>query len=253
MAKDEPQSLVKLLGALFASALVTALGAGALAAPRLQQPSFVLSMLAASAAFALPALVVCAMVRLAAASLGERTSSQFRPLLIALTLSAASVFVLALALGRVLRDNTHHTGLAGTTFAVICAVLALGIVPLGMRLASFMRTWKPTRQSALLAVVALGTVAALGMALVRVQYAMRGGELGFGAAIPADFATLLVLGIVISSAQIGRLPVASMLAPPLFVALVIVGMSLTRSHPDLSAALAERALFAARCSAWMVR
>ena len=253
MTKDEPQSLVKLLGALFASALVTALAAGALAAPRLQGPSFVLSMLSASAAFALPALVVCAMVRLAAASLGEPASPQLRPVLVALVLSAATVFVLALALGRVLRTNTHHTGLAGTTFAVVCAVLALGIVPLGLRLASTMRAWKPAQQSALLAVVAVGTVAAIGMALARVQHAMLGGELGYGAAIPADLATLLVLGVLVSSAQIGRLRVASVLAPPLFVALVVVGVSLTRSHPDLSAALSERALFAARCSAWMVR
>ncbi len=253
MTKDESQSLVKLLGALFASALVTALGAGALAAPRLQGSSLVLSWLVLSAAFALPALVICALSRLAAASLGEAQSPQFRPILIALVLSAATVFVFALALGRVLRSNTHHTGLAGTTFAVVCAVVALGIAPLWMRLASSMRSWRPTAQTALLAAAAAAAVALFGMALFRVQAAIGNGELDFGAAAFADLGALLVLGIVISSARIGRMRIVSMLALPLFVALMLLGVSLTRSHPDLSTALAERAVLAARCSAWMVR
>lgn len=253
MAKEESPSLVKLLGALFASALLTALITGALAALRLSGSGLGLAWLASSAAFALPALVVCAMVRLAAASLGPRKGPQLRPVVVALALSAATVFVLALVLGRVLRANTHHTGLAGTTFAVVCAVLALGIVPLGLRVASGMNAWPIARQSALLAAVSMGGLALLGMALVRVHRALLSGELGFGAAIPADLATLLVVGVVISLAQVGRFRVASMVAPPLFVVLVLVGISVTRSHPDLAAGLSERALFAARCSSWIPR
>ena len=253
MAKDESPSLVKLLGALFASALATALIAGALAAARLQGASLALSFLVSSAAFALPALVVVALVRLAAASLGGPRNERFRPVLLALSLSSATLFVLALALGRVLRANTHHTGLAGTTFAVICAVLALGIVPLGIRLAGSMQRWQPARQGLLVAAASGATLIMLAMALARVHHAILAGELGFVAAVPADATTLLVLGVVVSLAQIGRLRPLAVLAPPLFVALLVVGVSVTRSHPDLSSALAERSLFAARCSTWLVR
>ncbi len=253
MAKEHSPSLVKLLGTLFASALVTALATGALAALRLQGVGYGLALVAASAAFAMPALVVCAMVRLAAASLGPQSSPQLRPAIVALTLCAGCVFVPALALGRVLRANTHHTGLAGTTFAVVCAALALGLLPFGLRVASGMRRWPLPRQSALLAAVVVGALGLLGMGLARVHHAVLVGDLGFGAAIPADLATLLFAGVVVSLAQVGRFRLASVLAPPLLVALVMVGISVTRTHPDLAAGLSERALFAARCSAWIPR
>lgn len=253
MAKDESPSLVKLLGALFASALVTAAAAGALAALRLQGSSFALSFLVASAAFALPALVVVALVRLAAAALGGSASPRFRPVLVAISLSAATLFVVALALGRMLRANTHHTGLAGTTFAVACGVLALGVLPLGLRVAGSMQSWQPSRQSLLAIAAALATVVMLAMALARVHRAVMAGDLPFAAAIPADLTALLVFGVLVSLVSLGRVRALGLLAPPLFVALLVVGVSIAKAHPELSSALAERALFAARCSAWLVR
>lgn len=253
MAKDESPGLVKLLGALFASALATALGAGALLALRAPELRFSQSFLVASAALALPALIVAALTRLAAASIGGPESTRFRPVLVALSLTTATLFVLALAVGRVLRANTHHLGLAGTTFAVACVIATLAVLPLGMRLATTMQRWRPARQSLLVAAAALATAAIVAMAIARVQHALLASELGTVASVPVDAAALLLLGILVALSQLGRLRALAMLAPPLFVALVVVGISMGKSHPDVSSSLAERSLFAARCSAWLMR
>ena len=252
MPQEEAPTLVKLVGGLFAAALVTALAAGALVAPRLGG-AFAQSFFAASAAFALPALLTVTLVRLAAASLGGDELPQFRPVLVAFSLTSAALFVFSLALGRALRATTHHTGLAGTTFAIASAACALAVLPLGLRLASAMRAWRPEQQAFLVAASALGVLAMLGMALVRLHRALGLAGLGYGAAIPADLVTVLVLGVACSLAQVGRPKAGSLVAPPLFVALLFAGMSILRAHPELSSSLAERALFPARCSAWLIR
>lgn len=254
MSKDESPSLVKLLGALFASALITAMVSGALIAQRVAPLGFASSSLwIASAAMALPALIVVATARLAAASLGGAASSRLRPILVAVSLTAATTCVLALAVGRLLRANTHHFGLAGTTFALVCAVLALGVLPLGMRVATTMQRWKPTQQSLLAAVSVLATALIVVMAIARVQRAIGQGELALAAAVPVDAAALLALGVLVSLSQLGRVRALSLLAPPLFVALVVVGISMGKSHPEVSSAVAESSLLAARCSAWLAR
>lgn len=251
MAKDESPGLVQLASALFASALVTALVVGAWTALRLGVSSYALGALTAAAAYAFPALLAAALVRLAWASLGEPRA--VRPLLVALTLTGAAGFVFALAVGRVLRATTHHTGLAGMTFAVVSAVFVVATLPLALRLSSSMPTWKPAKQTFLLGAVVVGLTIMLTMALRRVHGAVAAGELGIAASTAADAAVLLLLSVVVSLVQLGRVRALAMIAPPLFVALVVMGVSITRSHPDVSAALVQRAGLAARCSAWMIQ
>ena len=254
MSQDEAPSLLKLLGALFASALVTALGAGAVVAARLSGASFWPSLLVAGAAYALPALVVVALVRLAAASVhGGPAAARFRPVLVALALTASTTFVFALALGRVLKANTHHAGLGGTTFAIACAVLVLALVPLALRLAGAMPAWSTQNQSLLVFATVLAAGLMVAMAVVRVHRAVVAGGLDASAAVALDAACLLGFGIVASLARVGRFRVASLLAPPLFVGLVVVGLALTRSQPELSSAVGASAQLAGRCSAWLLR
>lgn len=245
-AKEESPGLVQLIGALFATAAIAALALGALAATRLGVGSFGMALVASAAAYAMPALLAAALVRLAASSLEPGT---LRPLLVALTLVASGTLFVALAIGRALRATTHHTGLGGTTFAVVCTGFALLALPLSLRIARSMRGWSTKAQSALLAASVLGLTLMMGMALLRVH----ASDLGPVASMAADATLLLVIAVWVSLAQVGKVRLLARVAPPLFVGLLVLGAVLVRSRSDLSAALVERAALAARCSSWMLQ
>lgn len=237
-----------------ATALVAALVTGAYTSLRLSQPN-VVAVLTASAASAMPALVVAALVRLVGSSWGGAEGREARPLWLALALTGTCAFVLALAAGRVLRATTHHTGLAGVTFAVAVVIAALVLLPLALRVAGLTVGWSHAKQSALLAAALLALSAVAGLALVRVHHGIREGDLTMHAGLSADLALLLLVSVLLSCVSSPRAwfsKAIAVVAPPMFVALLVVGFSLSRAHPELSAELSERALLAARCSAWIV-
>jgi hypothetical protein len=180
----------------------------------------------------------CALVMapLAAALASARSTSRFRSAATAGVLLAA---IPLLPLASLLKTSTHHRPLGGVTFAVLAALVIVGLSLVCGRLVTWARPPRPTSAAARVALIALAALGTAALLLGLIE-GLKGG----GAYRNGFFDALRVLGLATLAA---RVPVPDALLQRLrglglaaWIAVVTVGLCLGRST-------AMQAESAARC------
>jgi hypothetical protein len=214
--------------------------------------SFVLGLLAVSAAVVPPFVVCVAVGRAARRAWRELTDGSGASIAAGIAAWVAIVLPLYVVLGTVLKATTHHRALGGMTFGVLALVLALGAALTAWRLVTFAEDLvarRPTRRVAVLSVALLLFAFALATPVSR---AILASGLGLGALTPGaraafvDGAMAFVALPLAVAGDLGpsvrrRLAAAGPLAAALVVGLG--ALALSRGEP-LRAALAARAALA---------
>lgn len=139
--------------------------------------------------------------------------------------------------GAVLRAKTHHHGLAGVTFAIFALVSGLVIALLAVRGVRLMARYPSAGHRLALMIVA----GCCFFAIILVGFRTARAEGLHTAAALVDALALAVAGAIASTRVLSRLRMLAMVGVPLAAAVLLLGIAMVRSEPDLGTMLADAA------------
>ena len=139
--------------------------------------------------------------------------------------------------GAVLRAKTHHHGLAGVTFAIFALVSGLVIALLAVRGVRLMARYPSSGHRFALMLVA----GCCFFAIILVGFRTARAEGLHTAAALVDALALAVAGAIASTRVMSRLRMLAMVGVPLAAAVLLLGIAMVRTEPDLGTMLAEAA------------
>ncbi len=150
-------------------------------------------------------------------------------------LTAACLYVVLLVLGATLHTNTHHRGLAGSTFAVVALVATVGALAVSQRVAALIEKHAPRTQRVL---PYLGGSALL----LVVAWSLRSpASRGEPIALFLDLLAFTLMAGFAAQAAFSRLRPLALAGPPAACALLVLACTILRGAPDLVKIIVEQA------------
>jgi hypothetical protein len=150
-------------------------------------------------------------------------------------LTGACLYTVLLSLGASLHTNTHHRGLAGSTFAVAALVLTIGALAVSQRAASLIEAHTPKVQRTLPYVGG-------GALLLVVAWSLRSpASRGEPTALFLDLLAFTLMAGFAAQAAFTRLRPLALAGPPAACALLVLACTTLRGAPALVKIIVEQA------------
>jgi hypothetical protein len=229
------------VGAAAIAAAVAAVPAAMRAAPGSQASTFAVWS-ACAAAWMLPMLVAVIVLRRARAGVRALGGSDAAARAVGAMLWLFGLFVFEALFGSVLRATTHHHALAGTTYAIVSAGVAVVLAILCARVSTIIAAQSAgVRRFLIVATSGLLGLAIL-VASLRLARAFGGADAGGSspAALLVDVLAFAITAALASRAAFTRLRALALAGPPLAVAILAVGLWAVRG-PAVADAIGARA------------